>query len=201
MIKMVSKEELTNCKTRVDRYALELNELSETYNKVNKQLVTARYDAGNGIERAEVFLEELTPQVNDLKDKIDITRSDLNKAVQIYESTKKEYNRFSEKIRYNRTTKAEAINDGKPYTDEEIKVIFLDCHKPWEDFLNEEIDYYRGKFKRTYCAIEAIVRVKQEYLETGEIRDFYFDEDSNKWTVNAIQFKRILNKLISEKKI
>lgn len=201
MIKMILKEEVINCKSRVDKYALELNELSETYNKVNKQLITARYDAGNGIERAEVILEELTPQVNDLKDKVDITRSDLKKAVQIYEDTKREYNRFSEKVRYNRTTKAEAINDGKPYTDEEIKIIFLDCNKPWEDFLNEEIDYYRRKFKRTYLAIEAIVRVKQEYLETGEIRDFYYDEKNDKWTDNALQFKRILNKLISEKKI
>lgn len=201
MVKMILKEELINCKERVDKYVLELNDLNETFNKLNKQLITARYDAEHGIERAEVIKEELTPQVNDLKEKRAITRSDLNKAVRIYESTKKEYNKISEKARYNRTTKADATNDNKPYTDGEIKVIFLDCHKPWEDFLNDEIDYYRRKFKRTYCAIEAIVRVKQEYLQTGEIRDFYFDEKNNKWSSDALQFKRILDKLIKEKKI
>ena len=68
-------------------------------------------------------------------------------------------------------------------------------------FPNKEIDNFCEKFKRTYYSIEAIVRVKNEYLKTRKIRDFYFDYQKNELNSNGKQFKKILDKLISKNKI
>ena len=79
-------------------------------------------------------------------------------------------------------------------------MIFLGCDLPWEDFLNEEIEFYRKKLKRTYMAVEAFVRLKQIYIETGEIREFYY-EDNGDISATGDQAKRILDELNKDKKI
>ncbi len=103
--------------------------------------------------------------------------------------------RYIAKQEHNNETRLNAENHCKPWKDKDLKEIFLEDIDN-NQFPNEDIDAFCEKFKRTYCAIEAIVRVKNEYLRTGKIRDFYYDYRNDKLGNNGAQFKRILDKLI-----
>lgn len=139
----------------------------------------------------ELFDEEVSDkEYNDLIKNIKELKENLNKLPN-----------YQARIEHNKLTKKEAINTRNEYIDEELEEIFINCTKPWDAFLNEQIEELRKKFKRTYFAIEAIVRVKQEYLLNHEIRDFYYDYQKDELTSSGEQMKRILDRLLKEKKI
>ena len=97
--------------------------------------------------------------------------------------------------KHNKETLKYAENNHKPYSDDDIKHIILNC-SDYSKFPNEEIDECRKKFKRTYLAIQAIIRFKEKYLETGEVPEFY---QLDRWEINREQIKRVLDELIKLK--
>lgn len=146
--------------------------------------------------RFRTQLEELRKKVNELDEKIRFYVIDVHKAEQTLKHDKKMYSTQNKPITiHNKELKKYAINDRKPYTDKEIEYIFKNTEAPWNQFPNDEITNIAIMFKRTFKAIQAIVRVKQVYLETGELRDFYFDWSKEEWTKSMQQMKKILYKL------
>jgi len=110
-------------------------------------------------------------------------------------------NTFSKKSELNFKTKLEAFNDGKEWSNEELEEIFLSSVQyPAPVFPDKQILEFCERFKRTYFAVEAIVRVRDEFKKTGKMRDFYFDSNKE-LSKTGTQLFNILEKLKKEDKL
>ena len=194
---MVTKEELLTSEKVLFKYTRELKDLRGRFDDINGRYLNAKMDVDHKIERARPIVDKLEPEVIKLREQIQMAKADMIEADRLLSISKKSYKHIDERTIHNQMTKKEADNHNEPYTDDELEVIFINCNDPWNEFMNEGVEEYRIKFKRTYCAIEAFVRAKQEY--DGEVRDFYWE--NGVLTKTGEQIQKVLNKLIKEKKI
>lgn len=203
-VNLFTIEELEKRENSIKKSKEVLAELRDDKTEITKKLANISSDCNVFPERADfqISRDTLAEERNKLDDKMNFYISDIAVSEKTFKrdmkTYRKENSRYAQKIRHNRLTRKEATNHLKPYTREEYIDIFTNCKLPAMIFLNPEVEFYRQKFKRTYCAIEGIVRVKQYYQETGEIRDFYLKEDKS-MTTTANEFKEILDKLIEDK--
>lgn len=206
---MVETNDLTRREELIKQDTEKLAKLRDERDTLSKKIANLKYDITNNFPDDRVRqerLKELLPIIEDLKEKIRFYTIDLHNAELTIKKDKKESvgrvssksNRedWEEKKIHNDKTREEATNHLEPYTDDEIRDIFLGCDNS-DIFPNEEIDNMRKKLKRTYRDIEQIVAQKEHYIEYGEIRKIR-EEDDDKF-LNQLQ--RILDELKEEGKI
>ena len=99
-------------------------------------------------------------------------------------------------------------NHRKEYKDEDLKYIFLSgLEYPIRHYQEQLFLEVRERIKRTWKAIEGVVRVRDSYLETGKIRkdEGFYQEVKKDGTIGldktGEQMKRVLDKLINEGKL
>jgi hypothetical protein len=165
----------------IEQYKLKLSNLKEQKIDLINQMANLNSDIRLHPYRLHLILfkESLEFKLKTLKELINFIDFDIirgEKELKKDKQLERQSNSQSmQKTRYNDITRDVADNHKNEYTDDELRDIFLNCNeisaewfdKKWEP--NKEIEYYRNKLKRTYEAIESIVRVKLEYLKTGNI--------------------------------
>ena len=106
---------------------------------------------------------------------------------------------MTKKKEINEQTRLEAINHKEPWKDEELEEIFL-SNIVYDTKVCPDLGIleFCEKFKRTYYAIEGLVREKEHFKKHKEIRTFWYDHGQNSF---ADQLTSVLTKLSSEKRI
>lgn len=191
-------EELSRRAELIEKDKLVLADLRVERNKIYSKVCNLKNDVvvfpDNYNFKQQLI--DLKKKLEEIDEKIRYYVTDIHNAEQALKRAKKEsYTQNRPITIHNRELKKYAINDRKPYTDDEIEYIFKNIELPWNQFPNEEITDIAIKLKRTFKAIQAVIRVKQVYLETGELREFYFDSSKEEWTKSMQQMKKILDKL------
>ncbi|MFW9873522.1 MAG: hypothetical protein ACFFG0_10495 [Candidatus Thorarchaeota archaeon] len=127
-------------------------------------------------------------------------RQDRFELIAKVKQPRKKSKSMTEKSQFNADLKLEAVNDGKEWDDKELEEIFLsNIPYPIPEFPNDRVVEFASKFKRTYFAVEANIRVCDEYLKTGEIREFYYNR--GELTKTGEQIKQIIDRLLLENKL